>query len=325
MAADQTSGMDTRGRLRLGIIGLGGMGAEMLDVAARDPAWSVVVAADPGAGALARGRARHPEVAFRQDPEQVSGHDGLDAVYLASPPETHAGYAISAMRAGLAVFAEKPLAVDLAAGERMVAVAEATGMVNAVNFVLSDRAAALEVGRVLDAGEVGTVVGVELRLAFGQWPRAFQQAAGWVGGRAQGGFLREVASHHLFLTDRLLGPLAPVHAHVTYGAGAETTAHGLFLAGEVPVGLSGRVGAVADEYEWTLYGTERSYRITDWADLWVGDPSGWRRAEAPGPRGSEQTRLSEFARAVRGGPSTLADFAAGLRVQRAIESFHQPG
>ncbi|MER6943003.1 hypothetical protein ABT294_03165 [Nonomuraea sp. NPDC000554] len=42
-----------------------------------------------------------------------------------------------------------------------------------------------------------------------------------------------------------------------------------------------------------------------------------------GEHGSEHTRLSAFASAIRGEEPTLADFAAGLRVQRVVEHFHQ--
>jgi predicted dehydrogenase len=319
----QDQGVDTETSIRLGIVGLGAMGTEMLDVARKHPQFEVVLAADPRSQAVERARATHPQVTYLQDPEKVLDHDGLDALYIASPPATHAAYAVRAMKAGMAVLAEKPLAVDLAEGEEMVRVAAATGAVNALNFVMSDRGAALAVGRALRNEEVGPVLGVEMRFAFPQWPRAFQQDARWLAGRAQGGFLREVASHYLFLTDRLLGPLSPVHTHVDYGAESENAAFGLFLAGDVPVRLSGQVAAAPETYEWTLYGTERSYRITDWADLWVGGPSGWTPVGLDGPRGSEQTRLSEFARAVRGEDSTLADFAAGLRVQRLVEHFHR--
>jgi predicted dehydrogenase len=174
--------------IRLGIIGLGVMGADMLGVARGHPEFEVVTAADPHAPALDRARAAHPGVSYLERPEDMLARDGLDAVYIASPPATHARYAVAAMSAGKAVFAEKPLAVDLAEGREMVAVAAATGAANAVNFVLSDRAAALAVGRALRAGEIGTVIGVEMRFAFPQWPRAFQESATWVAGRAQGGF-----------------------------------------------------------------------------------------------------------------------------------------
>ncbi|WP_432190092.1 Gfo/Idh/MocA family protein [Streptomyces sp. Tue6028] len=309
--------------IRLGIIGLGVMGSEMLDVASRHPEFEVVLAADPSAQAITRAQAAHPQVAYSRHPEELLDHSGLDALYIASPPATHADFAVRAMKAGKAVFAEKPLAVDLAEGEGMVAAAAATGAVNALNFVMSDRSAALAVGRALQDGEAGTALGVEIRFTFPQWPRAFQQDAHWVVGRSQGGFLREVASHYVFLTDRLLGPLSPVHTHLTYGTAGEMRASGLFLAGNVPVTLSGQIAAVPETYEWTLYGTKRSYRITNWGDLWLGDHAGWTPVELDTPRGSEETRLSEFARAVRGEDSTLADFAAGLRVQQIIERFHR--
>ncbi|MFE9647534.1 Gfo/Idh/MocA family protein [Streptomyces sp. NPDC006365] len=315
--------MEKNRSIRLGIVGLGAMGSEMLDVAWRHPEFEVVLAADPSTQAVERARAAHPQVPCIQRAEELLDHDGLDAVYIASPPATHAGFAVRAMKAGKAVFAEKPLAVDLAEGEEMVAVATATGAVNALNFVLSDRSAALAVGRALRDGEAGTVLGVDIRFDFPQWPREFQQDARWVAGRAQGGFLREVASHYLFLTDRLLGHISPVHTHVTYGVAGESAASGLLLAGEVPVRLSGQVAAAPETYEWTLHGSERSYRIDDWGDLWLGDRSGWTRVELDGPRGSEETRLTEFARAVRGEDSTLADFAAGLRVQQLVEHFHR--
>jgi 1,5-anhydro-D-fructose reductase (1,5-anhydro-D-mannitol-forming) len=307
-------------RVRLGIIGLGAMGSEMLRVASGHPDYEVVRAADPDEEAVARTAARYPQLSLTRDPGELVS--GLDALYIASPPATHAGYALAALAAGTPVFCEKPLAIDLDEGDRMVRAAEQAGLANAVNFALSDRAAAVAVGRAVRDGEVGDVVSVDMRLAFPQWPRAFQRDARWLAGRAQGGFLREVASHFVFLTDRLLGPLTPVRTRVSYGESAESAAAGVFTAGDIPVTLSGVLGAAPETYEWTLYGTKVSYRITGWGDLWRSEGDGWTRVEPDLPRGGEHARLGEFARALRGEPTTLADFASGLRVQRVIEHFH---
>ncbi|WP_344656120.1 Gfo/Idh/MocA family oxidoreductase [Catenulispora subtropica] len=308
--------------LRLGVIGLGAMGAEMLAIAAAHPDVTVVLAADPGGSALERARIAHPDLTVTADPTEVVSHTGIDAVYIAAPPVTHAGYAIAAMKSGKAVFCEKPLAIDLAEGEEMVALADATGLVNALNYTLSDRSAAVEVLRAVRAGEAGDVLGVDIELLFPEWPREFQKDARWVAGREQGGFLREVGSHYVFLTDRVLGPLTPVHTEVSYGEEGESSATGLFSANGIPVRLLGNVAAGPETYSWTLHGSQRSYRITEWGDLSVGDADGWKPVTLSGPRGGEDTRLAEFVGAVRGRPSTLADFAAGLRVQRVIESFH---
>lgn len=227
------------------------------------------------------------------------------------------------MSAGKAVFSEKPLAVRLTDGQEMVRVAAETGAVNALDCTLSDRAAAVEVGRAVQAGEAGDILGVDMRFAFPAWPRAFQHDARWVAGREQGGLLREVGSHYVFFTDRLLGPLTAVSTRIHYGPAAETSAFGTFTAGGVPVTLTGNVAAVPESYEWILYGAKRSYRITDWSRLHVSDGGPWAELPLSGPHGSEHTRLSAFANTVRGQPTPLADFAAGLRVQQAVEHFHR--
>ncbi|WP_433577544.1 Gfo/Idh/MocA family protein [Nocardia brasiliensis] len=315
--------MVNNSRIRLGIIGLGVMGTEMLEVAHRHPEFDVVAAADPDAAAVERVRAQYPDLAVGHDPEALVRDDRLAAIYIAAPPNTHASYAISAMNAGKAVFSEKPLAARLADGADMVRVAAETGAVNALNFTLSDRAAAVAVMRAVHDGEAGEIVAVDMRFTFPEWPRAFQRDARWVAGREQGGLLREVGSHFLFLTDRLLGPLTPAHTRIAYGADAELSAHGLYTAGAVPVTITGLVAAAPETYEWILYGTKRSYRITDWSRLEVSTGTAWQERPLDGPRGTEHTRLTAFAAAIRGEASTLADFAAGLRVQEAVEHFHR--
>lgn len=313
--------------LRLGVIGLGAMGSEMLAIATAHPDVAVELAADPSESAIERARIANPTVTFTNDPMAVIAHTDIDAVYIAAPPTTHARYAIAAMESGKAVFCEKPLAVDLSEGQQMVDVAAATGLVNALNYTLSDRSAAVEVLRAVRAGEAGDLLSVDIQFLFPEWPREFQKDARWVAGREQGGFLREVGSHYVFLTDRVLGPLTTVHTEVSYGEHGETTATGLFSAGGIPVRLTGNVAAGPETYSWTLYGSRRSYRITSWGDLSVGDATGWQPVTLTGPRGGEDTRLAEFVGTVRGRVSTptLADFAAGWRVQQAIEAFHAAG
>ncbi|KIA60178.1 Gfo/Idh/MocA family protein [Nocardia vulneris] len=315
--------MVNNSRIRLGIIGLGVMGTEMLEVAHRHPEFDVVAAADPDAATVERIRAQYPDVAVGPDPAALVQDDRLTAIYIAAPPNTHASYAISAMNAGKAVFSEKPLAARLADGADMVRVAAETGAVNALNFTLSDRAAAVAVLRAVHDGEAGEIVAVDMRFTFPEWPRAFQRDARWVAGREQGGLLREVGSHFLFLTDRLLGPLTPAHTRIAYGADAELSAHGLYTAGAVPVTITGLVAAAPETYEWILYGTKRSYRLTDWSRLEVSTGTAWQEHPLDGARGTEHTRLTAFAAAIRGEASTLADFAAGLRVQEAVEHFHR--
>jgi predicted dehydrogenase len=315
--------------IRLGIVGLGAMGAEMLAVAAAHPEFTVVRAFDVNPSTVDRVRVAHPALEFGADETAVVAAPDVDAVYLATPPASHARQAIAAMSAGKHVFSEKPLSIDLADGRRMAEAADRYGVAAAVNFALSDRDAVLAVER--DLAEVGEVRGIDIRLRFPRWPREFQSGATWLGRRKQGGFVREVLSHFVYLTDRLAGPLQPVNVGVDRprhdpGA-AEVAARGYLRAGDVPVHVSAFSGVAGPElYEWVLWGTRRSYLLRNWSELLVSDGREWTPVTPVGPRGSEATRLSHFAAAIDGRhPRELADFAAALRVQEVVEAFLKPG
>ena len=305
----------TAAPVRLGIIGLGAMGTRLLTVASQHPDFDVRRVSDPN-----RQAADFPGLAFSTDSTDLAQADDLDAVYIATPPALHERFALAALASGKAVFCEKPLAVDLAEGQRMAEAAERAGVATAVNFALSDQPSVAEIER----ADVGDVLGVDIRLHFPRWPRPFQADARWLDEREQGGFVREVLSHFVYLTDRILGPLRVEVAGVDYAPGAsEVAAHGLLRAGEVPVHVSGRAGmAGAERYEWILWGSRRSYLLRDWSELFVSDGGDWKPVELAG--GSQAERLSLFAAAVRGGDAGpgLADFAAALRVQEVIEAFH---
>jgi predicted dehydrogenase len=117
------------------------------------------------------------------------------------------------------------------------------------------------------------------------------------------------------------------HVDVTYGRdepnASETAVHALFHAGGVPVHVSALSNVVGPElYEWTLWGDWRSYQLRDWTTLFTTH-NGWEPVPLDAESGSEATRLTLFAAAIRGErPDNLADFASALRVQRAVEACH---
>jgi predicted dehydrogenase len=315
--------------INLGIIGLGAMGAHTLRAATGLPDVAVRIAADLRADLVDQARASYPGVTFTTDPAEVIASPSVHAVYISTPPATHADLAVAAMESGKAVFCEKPLAVSRDDGRRIIAAAERHGSVGAVNFALSDRHATLEMERALRAGEVGDVVAVDIRLSFPEWPRAFQRHATWLAGRAQGGFVREVFSHFAYLTDRLIGPIEVELARVIYSPSpqdaSESHAYGVLRAGGVPIHVTASAGVAAPElYEWTLWATKRSYRLREWDQLYAAEGAEWVAVPLDGAKhGSEASRLQLFAAAVRGEPSRhLADFATALRVQEVVEAFH---
>ena len=296
--------------IRLAVVGLGAMGTRMLAAARSHPGYTVVAGVDVAPRTL--------------DVPVVTSLDDVlsdvDAVYVSTPPASHAELVLKAFAAGKAVFCEKPLAVDLAEARELADAA--IGRPNAVNFALSDMAATLEIERRL--ASLGEVRGVEVRLQFPRWPRAFQADAAWLSRSEQGGFVREVLSHFVYLTDRVLGPLTveSVSADFPLPGAAEVAARGVLRGGGVPVHVSAFSGVAGPEvYEWTAWGTGRSLRLDQWALLSTSDGGPWERVPLE-QTGSDHSRLTLFAQAVRGEhPRDLADFASGLRVAEVVEAF----
>ena len=312
--------------VKTAIIGLGIMGRRMLEHMTRHEGYAPVAIWDPDADACKAARAIAPDVALVESAEAAM--DAADLVYLACPPGPRKRYALAAAAAGKAVFLEKPLGVDPDASEDLVAQLEASGVPAAVNFVQAAGDALADVSEATRSGAMGDLVGAEIILTYGSWPRGWQQAADWLRYRAEGGMTREVISHFLFFTERLFGPLSVVWARPSYpqdDALCEThmLAH-LETADGRPVTILASVGgALPDRQELTIKGTRTSRRISEFYIDAVSDGGDFHeiRARPQDPRATSlKAQLDELLLCMSGQPHRLASPREALRVQHLVES-----
>ncbi|MGO4816669.1 hypothetical protein AB4156_45000, partial [Cupriavidus sp. 2MCAB6] len=115
-------------------------------------------------------------------------------------------------------------------------VAEA-GDRGAVNFPFASSLAVATLMEWIAQGAVGTLSRVSIEVAFATWPRPWQaDAAAWLDRTPQGGFTREVVSHFLFLSRRLVGPLHGLTASVAFpeAGKSERRIEARLLAGDIP-------------------------------------------------------------------------------------------
>jgi len=309
---------------RIGIIGLGTVGSRFVEQFNQHGDFDLVAAWDPDPAACA---AHAERVAVAPDATEVIA--ASQAVYIAVPPLHHADYVERCVAAGVAVFCEKPLGIDIAESRRLNALVTDSGLAAGVNFVFSAAPSATELISRVSAGEIGDVVRGDLRLHFAQWPRAWHEKAQWLRLRDQGGWVREVVSHFVFLTQRVLGPLTLESAMTTYPDGAEgelceveATAHFTSPGGPlVMIGTSGGVGP--DVNDLTIRGTTGSLRVLDWYRLQQTDGADWvdvlgtDRAELGNDAYGAQ--LGELSKLLSGQPSIIATFAEALAVQELVE------
>ena len=275
---------------------------------------------------------RDSQIAVFDDPATLIEDASVDMVYIATPPLFHESFVDQVQAAGKAIFCEKPLGVDNAATKAMVDRVEAGDAKAAVNFVFGAAPSAVELVRQVASGACGQVVGADLRLHFEHWPRAWQAGATWLRDRDQGGWVREVVSHYVFLIQRLFGDIAIDQVHVGYpnDGSSEQSLHAVLDCGGVPVRLTGTSDAAgADEVEFTVRGTERSFRLANWYLLSSASTDGaWEpvldEAAVAAPV-SYATQLGQVAAMVRGEENTLATFAESFAVQELVEALLAQG
>lgn len=125
----------------------------------------------------------------------------LDAVVICLPPALHAPAAIASLQAGLHVYVEKPLALDLDEAEAMVAAWRASGRVGMAGLNFRFHPLIEDARRRREAGELGQLVAV--RTLF---TSARRTLPGWKGDpRLGGGALADLATHHVDLAAHLAG------------------------------------------------------------------------------------------------------------------------
>ena len=129
--------------------------------------------------------------------------DGVDAVLLATPNDTHEQHAIAAAGHGVHVFVEKPIADTFEAGERMREACEQAGVSLLVGHEMRRLGAARKAKELIDAGALGRVV-----LAEANFSLASPLKPGTWKAHGRGTPLVQLGIHHADTLAYLLGPVA---------------------------------------------------------------------------------------------------------------------
>jgi UDP-N-acetyl-2-amino-2-deoxyglucuronate dehydrogenase len=150
--------------------------------------------------------------------EEALARDDVDVVDVMLPSGLHGDVAIQAMRAGKHVITTKPMDVSLAKADAMIACAEETGRILAVDFESRYERSWQQIKAAIDGGLFGKMVLGEARL---KWWRAqsYYSDSGWRGTWAMdgGGALANQTIHFIDLLQWLMGDVEEVLAGY-YGA-----------------------------------------------------------------------------------------------------------
>ncbi len=311
---------------RAAVIGLGIMGRRMLSNLKQHPDFQIAGIWDPSASSVAKTLAEFPSAPLADNPAALINKSVADFIYIACPPEWHKHYALMAIEAGIAVYMEKPLGVDIAESEDLVDRLDRTGTPNVVNFVQASCEALELTQAAIARGELGAIASIDIVVQYQQWPRVWQVEADWLRFRNAGGYVREVISHFVFVAERLLGPAKITFTAPSYPSDptlCETAIHAQLDCGGIAVNIFGSCGGIGpDRQEVAVWGSKQSHRFSDFYFLATSDGAEWRNAlpSNADPRATTlQRQLDNVAKWLDGTEHTLPSARDALSVQRVIE------
>ena len=259
-------------KVNWGIIGVGDVTEVKSGPAFYKTEYSALVAVmRRDAGKAADYARRHHVQKWYSNASELIYDPDVDAVYIATPPNVHASYAIETMRAGKPVYVEKPMARNYAECKEILRVSEQTGVPIWVAYYRRTLPAFLEAKKLLEAGVIGRPLKVRIRL-YKQAEEKNQpkEEINWrvfpkIGGA---GHFFDLASHQFDYLDFVFGPVIDVHGSASNLGGlypAEDTVSGSWKH-ESGVSGSGQWSFIADkdseEDEIEIIGKEGTIRLS---------------------------------------------------------------
>ena len=205
-------------QINWGFIGCGEVTEKKSGPAFNEVEGSQVVAVMSRSENKARSYAeRHHIRKWYTDAQELIDDPDVNAVYIATPPSSHATFAIMSMRAGKPVYIEKPLAASYNDCIRIKRVSEQTGVPCFVAYYRRYLPYFQKVKEIVESGAVGKVVNVQVR--FSVPPRDLDYKSGkeqpW---RLQpdiagGGYFYDLAPHQIDLLQNLFGVITRAHGY----------------------------------------------------------------------------------------------------------------
>jgi len=153
---------------------------------------------------------RHHIPNWTLDSNEIFDDPEINAIYIATPPDTHALYTIKAARAHKAVYVEKPMARDHNECLNMIFACKQADVPLFVAYYRRALPHFLRVKELLEQGKLGQIKSVEinfnrsLRTDEVKSPEKIWRLQAEISG---GGHFHDLASHQLDLMDFLFGPI----------------------------------------------------------------------------------------------------------------------
>lgn len=245
-------------KLRIGVIGAGGIGGTHLRAYANHAASCEIV----GIADVNQQNAREKAAQFGgeafDDYQQMLNHAQLDAVSICTPPDMHLPIVQAAAQRRIAILCEKPPARTLAETQALIQACEQNGTMLQFAFCHRFHQPVQQAQKLIASGRLGDVVQIYNRFGF----RFSRAGSSWFTEKeiAGGGILIDTLVHSIDLFHALAGaPIQAVSAQVSTSLPIQVEDSASLLVATAS-GISGSLNCSwvtpVSEAEVRIYGTE---------------------------------------------------------------------
>ncbi|MFN0087171.1 MAG: Gfo/Idh/MocA family protein [Blastocatellia bacterium] len=317
--------------VRWGLIGCGDIARKRVAPALRDAQGSELAAVNRARAGLAEAFAR--EFGARRwyaGWRELLADDEIDAVYIATPVSLHAEQAIAAAEAGKHVLCEKPMAMDVAECDRMIAACRANGVALSIAYYRHFYPVIRRVREILAAGEIGRPILAQIN-AFERFNPQPGQDRYWFVKRAQagGGPMMDFGCHRIEVLMHLLGKVvrttADLDAILFDDREVEDTAIAVLQFHDRTRAVLTVTHAARESRDTLdLFGSEGSIHIPvlNRGEIVITGPSGERSEIHPPHSNLHQPLIEDFIDALRINRPPAVDGEAGREVARIEEAIY---
>jgi predicted dehydrogenase len=269
-------------------------------------------------------------IALGDDYDAVLADDAIDAVVLATPHTLHFGQIVAAAEAGKHVFCEKPFTLTRKSAQEAVDACLAAGVTVGLGHNRRFMANMIEAKRMIDGGELGTLLHVETNFSANLAPMA---AGAWRNSRDESpaGGMTSLGIHAVDALIHLCGPVAEADARSKRRAvefDFDDTTCALL---DFENGMTGYLGSMAAGGRlWfvRVFGDKGWVELRGTEQLVVCDADGNQKVLETPSGNSLGAELEAFAVAAEGGepyPITPDQIVHGVAVLEAIIASAESG
>ena len=318
-------------KVRWGLIGCGDIAQKRVAPAIRDSRVCELQAISRARSDLAESFAKQFGASrWYSDWRELAVDKELDAIYVATPVHLHAPQTIAAAESGKHVLCEKPMALNVAECDRMLAACRANNVKLGVAYYRHFYPVIDRIKAVIESGEIGAPVLVQIN-AFEWFNPQADHPRSWLIRKdlAGGGPMFDFGCHRIEVLANIFGGIKQVTgmtANVVFDRAVEDTAAALFQF------ESGTCGALtithaAHEPQDTLdlFGSDGSLHvpILNEGKLRVVNEKGERTESLPPAANLHQPLIEDFVAAVTADREPVVNGEIGRLVAKIEEEIYR--